>query len=111
MLIESLQHKARPKHPDSFAGQSGPAFRGIFQAEKTALERVDIFETYRGRERDQHLEEAAHRHACRCRATHKRLHVLRRVIQGPGFAVDCLPVCTENSDSDVVVMQSTEESM
>src|SRR5260221_439868 len=26
MLIESLQHKARPKHPDSFAGQSGPEF-------------------------------------------------------------------------------------
>src|SRR5438477_4889090 len=46
VLVESLPHEARPKNPDALAGQAGPAFRGMFQAENTALERVDVFETY-----------------------------------------------------------------
>src|SRR5205814_1060462 len=85
--------ETRPKNPGAFARQAGSALRGMFHAENAALERMDVFEADRRCKKKQDLDQASHRHARRSCTTQERLHVLRRIIQRPGFAIDGLPLC------------------
>ena len=73
-------------------GRPGRRSDGCLRRRIPALQRVHVFQANRRRERDQHLDEAAHRYACCCRATQQRLHVLGRVVERPGLVVDRLPL-------------------
>src|SRR6516165_8587918 len=92
MLAQRFPNELWPEYEGAFAWQAWAALQRVLETKNAALQRMHVLEPHCGRKIDQHLDKAVDWYASRHGAAQQRLHVLWRVIDGPGFAIDCLPL-------------------
>src|SRR5438067_740468 len=97
VLAQRLPNEARPEDEGGLARQTGAAIGGVLEAKEAPLERMQVFEPDRCRKTHQQLDEACEgRTGCR-RAAQQRLHMLRRVVDGPCLPVDRFPLLSAHA--------------
>ena len=94
MLAERLPNEPRPESEGGLAWQARSASEGLLSGATTAsLERVHVLELGPSSQNYQHLDEAVSRRSLgRYRRGAAAFHVFGRVIDRPGFAINCLPL-------------------
>src|ERR1700722_2587067 len=91
-LADEICSQSDPEEEWIFARQPGPPFIGMAKPEYAALQRVDALQQMHGRELIEKFDQTAHSNSGSSGSPQQYLHVIRRVVNRPGFVIDACPL-------------------